>query len=176
MDAEYKRLEAEGREVEHQIQELIKSPVTRTPEHLRAEQQLAELHTKLGSLRQGMMLIWSVNSTAMQKHIRWFVEALSHRFYSLYPALVLLGISRRFTLKVRTRMAQTAVLPGAFAESRGNAGRTGLYCFGEPAAKRHCRSGRDAGEANGRRSVETLRRCARTADRGDHRRWSCAAA
>ena len=51
MDAEYKRLEAEGREVEHQIQELIKSPVTRTPEHIPAEQQLAELHIKLGSLR-----------------------------------------------------------------------------------------------------------------------------
>ena len=82
MDAEYKRLEAEAREVEHQIQELIKSPVTRTPEHIPAEQQLTELHIKLGSLRQGMMLIRSVNSAAMQKSVRRFVEALSHRFYS----------------------------------------------------------------------------------------------
>ena len=59
-----------------------------------------------------MMLIRSVNSTAMQKHVHRFVEALSHRFYSLYPALALLRISRRFTPKVRTRMAKTAVLPG----------------------------------------------------------------
>ena len=124
MLAEYKRLEAAAREVEHQIQKLIKSPVTRTPEHIPAE-----LHIKLGSLWLGMMLIRSVNSTAMQKHVRRFVEALSHRFYLLYPALALLGISRRFTPKIRTRIAKTTVLPGAFTERRGNAGRAGLYCY-----------------------------------------------
>ncbi len=83
MNAEYKRLEAEARDVEQQIQELVgSSVVTSTAEHVQAETRLAELHVKLGSLRHGMLLLRSVNSGKMNRRIRWFLNALPHRYYS----------------------------------------------------------------------------------------------
>lgn len=82
MSEEYKRLEADASAVELQIQELVETTVATSGEHVLAEQRLDELHVKLRSLRHGMILIRSVNSKKMQKHIRTFVDALPHRFHS----------------------------------------------------------------------------------------------
>ena len=166
MNAEYKRLEAEARDVEQQIQELIQSSVvTSTAEHVQAEQNLARLHVKLGSLRHGMLLLRSVSSGEMGRRIRWFINALPHRYYSqglrekkvnlpggvtvtlaityyhrswkeeqvrnkprcgLFPALMILGISEKFTPGVRTRMAKAAALLGSFEEAAAMLAEQGL--------------------------------------------------
>lgn len=82
MNAEYKRLEAEARKVDREIQELTETSVVTAAEHAQVERQLAELHTKLRSLRHGMLLIRSVNSRGMRERQRRFVEALPHKFHS----------------------------------------------------------------------------------------------
>ena len=58
MNAEYKRLESEAREVDRQIEELTATRVVNSVvEHAQVERELSELHTKLRSLRHGMLLI-----------------------------------------------------------------------------------------------------------------------
>jgi hypothetical protein len=166
MNAEYNRLESEARDVEQQIQELVESSVvTSTAEHVQAENKLAELHVKLGSLRHGMLLLRSVSSAKMDRRIRWFIKALPHRYYSqgvrekkvhlpggvtvtlyityyhrswdaakirnkprrgLFPALMILGISEKFTPGVRTRMAKAAALLGSFEEAAEMLAEQGL--------------------------------------------------
>ena len=83
MNAEYTRLEAEAREVDRQIQELTETGVvTSSGEHAQVERQLAELHTKLRSLRHGMLLIRSVNCRKLRERERSFVKALPQKFHS----------------------------------------------------------------------------------------------
>jgi hypothetical protein len=175
MSAEYNRLESEARDVEDQIQGVLQSSVvTSTAEHVQAEQKLAELHVKLGSLRHGMLLLRSVNSARMGRRIRWFIKSLPHRYYSqgcrekkvnlpggvtvtltityyhrswkdeqvrnkprrgLYPALMILGISEKFTPGVRTRMAKAAALLGSFEEAAEMLAEQGLCVSVNPIRK-----------------------------------------
>ena len=67
MNAEYKRLEAEAREVDRQIQELTETHVVSAAEHARIERKLSEHHIRLRSLRHGMLLIRSLNSVRCAK-------------------------------------------------------------------------------------------------------------
>jgi len=83
MNAEYKRLEAEAREVDRQIQEIADTTIVTSPaEHVQIERQLSELHTKLRSLRHGILLIRSVNSPKLLKCERRFVKSLPRKFHS----------------------------------------------------------------------------------------------
>jgi hypothetical protein len=82
MNAEYKRLESESREVDRQIQEFSKTLICTAAEHSRLERTLSELHIKLRSLRHAMLLIRSVNSDNMRKAERKFVAALPRKFHS----------------------------------------------------------------------------------------------
>ena len=83
MNAEYQRLESEARDVERRIQDLVETRVvTSAAEHAQVERELAELHTKLRSLRHGLLLIRSVNSSSLRNSERRFVQALPQKFHS----------------------------------------------------------------------------------------------
>jgi hypothetical protein len=83
MNAEYRRLETEARTVERQIQNLTETRIVTTAmEHAQVERELSDQHTKLRSLRHGMLLIRSVNSGNMRQRQRRFVESLPHKFRS----------------------------------------------------------------------------------------------
>lgn len=83
MNAEYQRLESEASEVQEQIREITEERiVTSAVDHAQVEAELSELHTKLRSLRHGMLLIRSVNSRRMRERERLLVRGLEHRFHS----------------------------------------------------------------------------------------------
>jgi hypothetical protein len=83
MNAEYQRLEDEARDVDRQIREIAETRiVTSAVEQIQLERELSELHTKLRSLRHGMLLIRSVNSRKLREGERRFVKALAQRFHS----------------------------------------------------------------------------------------------
>lgn len=68
MNAEYQQSEAEAREVEGQVGDLVARVERRsTSDHARFEQQNAALGRKLASLRHGMALIRTVNSTEVRE-------------------------------------------------------------------------------------------------------------
>jgi hypothetical protein len=83
MNAEYQRLENEARAVERQIQEIVEMRiVTSAAEHAQLERELAELHTRLRSLRHALVLLRSVNSSRLRESERRFVRALPQKFHS----------------------------------------------------------------------------------------------
>jgi hypothetical protein len=83
MNAEYQRLENEARAVERQIQEIVETRiVTSAAEHAQLERELAELHTRLRSLRHALVLLRSVNSSRLRESERRFVRALPQKFHS----------------------------------------------------------------------------------------------
>lgn len=83
MNAEYRRLEDEAREVDQQVRKIAETRIVTSPaEHAQVEQQLSELHTKLRSLRHGMLLIRSVNSRKLRKCEGRFVKGLPQKFHS----------------------------------------------------------------------------------------------
>jgi hypothetical protein len=69
--------------VERQIQEIVEMRiVTSAAEHAQLERELAELHTRLRSLRHALVLLRSVNSSRLRESERRFVRALPQKFHS----------------------------------------------------------------------------------------------
>lgn len=103
MNAEDQRLEAEARDVERRIQELVETRViSSAAEHAQLERELAELHTQLRSLRHGRVLLRSVGASELRAAERRFVAALPQKFYSqgLRDKIITLPGGVRVTLSV----------------------------------------------------------------------------
>ena len=86
MSAEYHRLEAEAREMERRIQELLDSAgQMMASDFLKYEAETGRLHHKLAGLRDGMGLLKLVASKKMGDRAAKFVRSLAKPFHSQGP-------------------------------------------------------------------------------------------
>ena len=70
MNAEYQRLEAEAKEVEQRIRELLESAGSmKETDTVRFEAEMRRLHLRLSGLHEGMGLLKVAGSKALQKSL-----------------------------------------------------------------------------------------------------------
>jgi len=123
MNVEYQRLEAEAREVEGQIGDLVARVELRSPsDHARFEQQNAALGRKLASLRHGMALIRAVNSAELRKREREFIKSLSKKYHSQGMRAKVIHLPEGVTVTLSVTYYHRCKTPTA-----AQSGRRGLY-------------------------------------------------
>jgi len=123
MNAEYQRLEAEAREVEGQIGDLIACVELRSPsDHASFEQQNAALGRKLSSIHHGMALIRAVNSAELRKREREFMKSLSKKYHSQGTRAKVIHLHEGVKVTVLVTYYHRCKTPAA-----GQSGRRGLF-------------------------------------------------
>ena len=83
MNAEYQRLEAEASEVQHPIDELVKScGQIVAADFQKFESEMTRLHQRLIGLRQGMGLLKLAGSATMQAEAAKLAKSQPKKFHS----------------------------------------------------------------------------------------------
>ena len=86
MNAEYQRLEAEAREVQRRIEELVGSAGRMAvSEYHKFESEMVRLHQRLAGLHQGMGLLKLAGSSKRQKQAAAVAKEQSKKFHSQGP-------------------------------------------------------------------------------------------
>ena len=123
MNAEYQRLEAEAREVQRRIEELVGSAGRMAvSEYHKFESEMVRLHQRLAGLHQGMGLLKLAGSSKRQKQAAAVAKGQSKKFYSQGPRSKTVRLQGGVTVGLQVTYYHRSPCPESAKNNKTNRG------------------------------------------------------
>ena len=123
MNAEYQRLEAEAREVQRRIEELVGSAGRMAvSEYHKFESEMVRLHQRLAGLHQGMGLLKLAGSSKRQKQAAAVAKGQSKKFYSQGPRSKTVRLQGGVTVRLQVTYYHRSPCPESAKNNKTNRG------------------------------------------------------